>query len=84
MPKSTLDPTTHRLLLVQSLRDPDGADLYHAPWSTRLARARRMSGMTQAELARRVGASEREVSRWEHGIVVARADVRRKLMAVLV
>ena len=49
----------------------------------RLMAARVLAGMTQRELARRVGTKEIEISRIETGRVCPREEVKRRIAEVL-
>ena len=48
---------------------------------TRLVRARFAASLTQAELAREFGVSERTMGAWESGRVIPRPRHRRLIMA---
>lgn len=51
--------------------------------SSPIARARIAAGMTQGELAEKVGCLSREVSRWERGGRTPRIDTLKKIAAAL-
>ncbi len=42
--------------------------------------ARRIAGLTQAELARRIGTSQAAISRWEHGLDSPRVDTLGRIL----
>ena len=48
-----------------------------------LVRARLGAGLTQKELAERIGTTQSAVARWENGVVVPRLDTLLKLADVL-
>lgn len=48
-----------------------------------LARARMAAGMTQGQMAAALGCSQKDVSRWEHGVHSPRVDVLIKMADVL-
>ena len=47
-----------------------------------LARARRAAGMTQGQLAEKIGCSQKDVSRWEHGARTPRVETLAKIAGV--
>lgn len=50
---------------------------------TALARMRLAAGLTQAQLAQAIGSQQKEVTRWERGVVVPRADKLLQIARVL-
>ena len=48
-----------------------------------IARQRLASGMTQGQLAEKIGCSQKDVSRWEHGARTPRAETLAKLADAL-
>lgn len=47
-----------------------------------LARARMAAGMTQGQLAEKIGCSQKDVSRWEHGARTPRVETLAKIAGV--
>ena len=48
-----------------------------------IARQRLASGMTQGQLAEKIGCSQKDVSRWEHGARTPRVETLAKLADAL-
>ena len=50
---------------------------------SRIAAARIAAGMSQAQLAERIGTTQQQLSRWETGARVPRVDVLKKIADAL-
>lgn len=53
------------------------------PTNVKIARKRRRKGMTQAKLAKLIGVTQKDVSRWENGMRKPRAENLAKIAAAL-
>jgi ribosome-binding protein aMBF1 (putative translation factor) len=61
----------------------DVADRYASTVGQAIRSARQSAGVSQAELARRIGAQQPIIARWESGAVVPRIDALRGIIAAL-